>query len=937
MKKNFLFLSVLLACSLTGFAQNDAKIISLSPALYYSFENAEDLTASAVGGTPLEFWQRGGNNTIGTPDAPAPALTNGPTANKKAVYITPELNLKLVNPQITEGGLLNYAIVIDFKVSVLGRWNAFFQSVMNNNVDAYLYLAENGTVGKRTYGGYVSPNEWHRLVLNAGNENSVWSYKVYIDSYLAADMSGSVSGAEVGLKDFFWLFTTNESQYDFDWSCAGIALFTKTLTETEIISLGSRTSPYLEGGVQIAPNTVIEAEYFDKGGLGTAYNVASPIDGSANSIRQDEQISIKDGDYGDYVSVQNGDWLKYTVDVTEERAYDLLFNLATSTQGSVTIYIDNATTGNSADFDATGEAGDLVWSSVTTVSGIRLPAGEHVLKIVFSTSGEAQIHFADIFIEEAPNLVALDRSIWQIREYSSERPYDGQCHNAILDGDFGSYWHQNYASSSRLGCWDAPLPHWHIIDLGSVQELYKFEIWRRLGNNDLKTVQIYISDDPDPDADSWVLVGESNKAGQPITVEVSKANRELTKGRYLKIFMPDSNRNLNVSITEFLAFGIEAPYTGTAYDSGEGIQTIPGTVEAEYFDNGGLGLAYFVSPEAGGSANTIRQDEKISIEYGDYENNISVTGGAWLKYTVNVEEEKDYNVYFTLFTDTATMRFSVDGQAYGIYPIIEGGPAAAAGIIINKQDYADWITNISIEGIPLTAGEHVITVGLFSPTEIKLADMFIGERGTVYYPFTKVVQAEDYDEDGLSHKKEPGPGAGYNMQFTSADEVLNYTIEVPVTAKYEFDFTCSSQYWISGDFPVSIDGGEFITYVIDPGTEGYYTTRTFFEVDLTAGTHLITVGYTRGWFDKFAYKTQSDLVAIKPIEAANAKVYTADGALYLNGFSNNVSLNIYNLVGQKVAGYAAVSGSVPVSLAKGVYIVTVTDKGKSVSSKVIIK
>jgi hypothetical protein len=185
-----------------------------TPTLRYDFEDPSDLARPAIGEIPLEFWQRGSDNTIGTPDAPAPALADGPTADKKAVYITPELNFKVVNPQVTAGGLLNYAIVVDYKVPELLEWNALFQLLMDNNDWCHLYL-NNEKIGKANYTGNLEANTWYRLVLNVEYQGGQVSYKVYINGVLVNDIPGK-DVQKVGLKDYFWLFTDNEGQYDFD-------------------------------------------------------------------------------------------------------------------------------------------------------------------------------------------------------------------------------------------------------------------------------------------------------------------------------------------------------------------------------------------------------------------------------------------------------------------------------------------------------------------------------------------------------------------------------------------------------------------------------------------------------------------------------------------------------------------------------------------------
>jgi len=71
-------------------------------------------------------------------------------------------------------------------------------------------------------------------------------------------------------------------------------------------------------------------------------------------------------------------------------------------------------------------------------------------------------------------------------------------------------------------------------------------------------------------------------------------------------------------------------------------------------------------------------------------------------------------------------------------------------------------------------------------------------------------------------------------------------------------------------------------------------------------------------------------------DSAAGKVYAENGKLHVEGHSASASVEVYNLVGQKIAAVKSLNGKT-VDVSKGLYIVKVTDKGKSVSYKVIVK
>ena len=88
-------------------------------------------------------------------------------------------------------------------------------------------------------------------------------------------------------------------------------------------------------------------------------------------------------------------------------------------------------------------------------------------------------------------------------------------------------------------------------------------------------------------------------------------------------------------ISSFLVISVykvnadNTPYNGTPY-------VIPGTIQAENFDNGGEGVAYHDST-VGSVLGGYRADDSVDMLNAD--GGVSVgwtTDGEWLKYTVNV-------------------------------------------------------------------------------------------------------------------------------------------------------------------------------------------------------------------------------------------------------------------------------------------------------------
>jgi hypothetical protein len=76
--------------------------------------------------------------------------------------------------------------------------------------------------------------------------------------------------------------------------------------------------------------------------------------------------------------------------------------------------------------------------------------------------------------------------------------------------------------------------------------------------------------------------------------------------------------------------------------------------------------------------------------------------------------------------------------------------------------------------------------------------------------------------------------------------------------------------------------------------------------------------------------------AIKKVEPTTGKVYAENGKLHVEGYSASASVEVYNLVGQKVIAAKSLNGKT-VNVSKGLYLVKVTDKGNSDSYKILSK
>ena len=138
--------------------------------------------------------------------------------------------------------------------------------------------------------------------------------------------------------------------------------------------------PY--GGTPAAVPGTVQAENYDTGGQGVAYNVTA-VNGSANSYRSDgvdlEATTDSGGGY-DIGWTATGQWFNYTVNVATAGTYALSLRLAAPTAVTNALQINNAAgTDLTGVITAPATGGYQNWTTVT--ANITLPAGVQTLTV----------------------------------------------------------------------------------------------------------------------------------------------------------------------------------------------------------------------------------------------------------------------------------------------------------------------------------------------------------------------------------------------------------------------------------------------------------------------------------------------------------------------------------------------------------------------------
>jgi hypothetical protein len=148
-----------------------------------------------------------------------------------------------------------------------------------------------------------------------------------------------------------------------------------------------------------------------------------------------------------------------------------------------------------------------------------------------------------------PELYECNKSGWSV-EVSDQSDYDGGGKDKIIDGDHEEgHWHSQYNPTAES-------PHWAVIDMKESVEIARVVTYRR-SNGDTRTLQYFVSDTPDANADTWVKIAEgaylSTSSDHTLTLDVA----EPVSGRYLKLVLPDSFRESFTAICEVDVYGLK--------------------------------------------------------------------------------------------------------------------------------------------------------------------------------------------------------------------------------------------------------------------------------------------------------------------------------------------------------------------------------------------
>jgi hypothetical protein len=766
------------------------------------------------------------------------------------------------------------------------------------------------------------------------------------------------------------------------------------------------TAPYTGTpyGEQLQLPGTIEAEFFDKGGKGISYDSSIANEaGENNSIRQDELFPIgHDDEAGDYITFTDGDYVYYTVYVSESNKYLPLLVASSNGDGKLFITSDAKTIG---EFDITST--DDAWQDVT-FTGMLIDEGAYHFKLQYQGTGRLKLSsmFFPLFYSEFyPGLPYPFGSEYRIPcTVEAENFDEGKINDTYYDRHSGlaSYYRndKNVTFAEENGGTVItglnPSEWFNYSVIAETEGYYDIVLYiKSFAENKVKVLVNGL--------ESGSVTG--NSTGNYDALKISGV--PMKAGKNILTVYPN---NTVVDQGSFDKFEISAgSYPGTPYVA----QQIPGSIQAEFFDNGGINIAYGTSLAAdGGSKNFIRQEEALPIrEIEDADAMIALANNNWARYTINVSATDVYNgaIYFMNQDEAGTLNLYVDDELVTSKKI----PVSDEWIYIftNAIDFYEgehglkleyvgngtfYLGDIYFEAVDLTP-----TLGYDFEDATDLAKPTYGDIPLEFYLATENASVGSPDPNAVSQADGPtpsdkairvpqkarvkvinpdGPAANNGNRLTEFSVLYDFLIpDLAAGGGYHCLYTPKENndgdghMFVKGDGSIGkgavysaaglgkenqwqrlivtlniehvnqfLDGVQIVNATASAGTSfGDYFwifTDNDGEDDLTYCSRFYF--WTNLSLTPLAIKKlglDGSPTAIRDMATTNGKVYAADGKLFLKGVSTSASVEVFSLVGQKVVSLKS-AGDQSISLpTNGIYIVRITDNGKTEGFKVLVK
>jgi phosphatidylserine/phosphatidylglycerophosphate/cardiolipin synthase-like enzyme len=471
---------------------------------------------------------------------------------------------------------------------------------------------------------------------------------------------------------------------------------------------GDPSGPF--GGSPVALPGTLQAENFDTGANGIAYfdTTAGNSGGQYRTTDVDIEATTDGGGYNiGYIGTS--EWLKYTVNVTTAGTHTLEFRVASSGAGG-TFHLEVGGVDKTGPLTIPDTGGWQSWTTLTK-TGISLAAGTQVWRIVFDSVGPGgftgNLNHVRVIADSgggngstpfggaAASLPGL---------IQAENFDEGGAGVAYSDTTLGNAGGQYRTTDVDI---EATTDAGGGYNVGwmAVGEWLKYTV--NVASGGTYTLEFRVAARA-PGATFHLEVDGDDKTG-PLTIPdtgtyqtwttVTKTGVTLAAGQQVWRLVIDRAGtvvgNLNYIRVTSGSGGGSTPFSATP-------AAVPGTIEAENFDNGGEGVAYhdLSSGNEGGQYRSTAVDLEASSDSGGGYSVGYALAGEWLNYTIHVATAGTYTLDVRVASIDAGGTFHIE---------VNGVDSTGPLTIPNTGGWFSW-TTIRRTGVSLGAGQQVIRV-----------------------------------------------------------------------------------------------------------------------------------------------------------------------------------------------------------------------------------
>jgi beta-glucosidase len=585
-------------------------------------------------------------------------------------------------------------------------------------------------------------------------------------------------------------------------------------------------APY--GGTAAAVPGTVQAENYDTGGSGVAYNVTS-TNGSDNGYRSDGVDLEVTTDTGGGLNLgwsAAGQWFKYTVNVATAGKYTVTFRLAAESAIADGLHISNSSGTNlSGSVAVPNTGGWQTWTSVT--ASVTLPAGQQTLTVNQDAAGW--------------NLNYLSFAAAS----SSEGPYPGPAAAAIP----GTVMAENYDTGGQgVG--------YSVTSTNGSANSY------RSNGVDLEaaTSPATGNDLGWSAAEQWFRYTVNLATAGSYTVSILVASPTAIADAFH--LSNSSGTNLSGSVAVPATGGYQTWVTVMATVTlPAGTQTLTLSEDAGGWNIDSLKFATSVggcttkpsAPTGLAASGTTSTTTNLNWTPDTAPANCSISNYTVLKGGVSIGTATGTSFAVTGLTASTNYSFTVEAT--------DAAGASAASSAVS-------VTTLASTGEAPYPGPAAAAV----PGTVLAENYDTGGQGVAYNVTSTNGSATSYRSQGVDLEAATSPATGNDLGWSASGQWFRYTVNVAAAGQYQVAFLVASPTAVADAFHLSNSSGTNLTgSVAVPATGGYQTWVTVTtNITLPAGQQTLTLNDdAAGWnIDQMVFASGS--TGSSPDARANA-------------------------------------------------------------------